>query len=205
MTNYTELKRLAEAAKLELADIANVVIEDGDLSHHELFQSLASPDVVLGLIKSLEHTTMAAEAEAKEVDERNAVIAGLRTQNQALMEALERMVESVTGVDQVSAVDEARAALTAAQQAQPPAPGEAAREYMTGYSDGREWAKPSQADAQDAARYRWLRSTTNWASNSSNERIDVRNCPELWDAAIDAAINAKERAAHGIKQGGQHD
>ena len=119
MTNYTELKRLAEAAKLELADIANVVIEDGDLSHHELFQSLASPDVVLGLIKSLEHTTMAAEAEAKEVDERNAVIAGLRTQNQALMEALERMVESVTGVDQVSAVNEARAALTAAKQAQP--------------------------------------------------------------------------------------
>ena len=182
MTNYQELKRLAEAAKLELADIANVVIEDGDLSHHELFQSLASPDVVLGLIKSLEHTTMAAEAEAKEVDERNAVIAGLRTQNQALMEALERMVESVTGVDQVSAVDEARAALTAAKQAQ-----------------------PSQADAQDAARYRWLRSTTNWASNSSNERIDVRNCPELWDAAIDAAINAKERATHCIKQGGQHD
>lgn len=52
--------------------------------------------------------------------------------------------------------------------------------------------QPSQAgDAQDAARYRWLRSTTNWASNSSNERIDVRNSPELWDAAIDAAINAK--------------
>ena len=66
-------------------------------------------------------------------------------------------------------------------------------------------AQPSQADAQDAARYRWLRSTTNWASNSSNERIDVRNSPELWDAAIDAAIKAKERAAHGIKQGGQHD
>ena len=88
MTNYQELKRLAEAAKLELADIANVVIEDGDLSHHELFQSLASPDVVLGLIKSLEHTTMAAEAEAKEVDERNAVIDKLRTQNQALVEAI---------------------------------------------------------------------------------------------------------------------
>ena len=88
MTNYAELKRLAEAAKLELADIANVVIEDGDLSHHELFQSLASPDVVLGLIKSLEHTTMAAEAEAKEVDERNAVIDKLRTQNQALVEAI---------------------------------------------------------------------------------------------------------------------
>ena len=88
MIDYTELKRLEEAAKLELADIANVVIEDGDLSHHELFQSLASPDVVLGIIKSLEHTTMAAEAEAKEVDERNAVIDRLCTQNQALREAL---------------------------------------------------------------------------------------------------------------------
>ena len=42
--------------------------------------------------------------------------------------------------------------------------------------------------AQDAARYRWLRSTTNWASNSSGERVDVRNSPELWDSAIDDAI-----------------
>ena len=39
--------------------------------------------------------------------------------NAMLVEALERMVESVTGVDQVSAVNEARAALTAAKQAQP--------------------------------------------------------------------------------------
>ena len=40
----------------------------------------------------------------------------------------------------------------------------------------------------DAACYRWLRDTTNWASNSSGERIDVRNSPELWDSAIDEAI-----------------
>ena len=52
--------------------------------------------------------------------------------------------------------------------------------------------QPSQAMRRDAARYRWLRSTTNWACDSSNERIDVRNSPELWDAAIDAAINVKE-------------
>ena len=39
--------------------------------------------------------------------------------NAMVMEALERMVESVTGVDQVSAVNEARAVLTAAKQAQP--------------------------------------------------------------------------------------
>jgi hypothetical protein len=40
---------------------------------------------------------------------------------------------------------------------------------------------------KDAERYRWLRSTTNWAS-SKGERVDVRNNPELWDSAIDACI-----------------
>ena len=241
MTNYQELKRLAEAAKLELADIANVVIEDGDLSHHELFQSLASPDVVLGLIKSLEHTTMAAEAEAKEVDERNAVIAGLRTQNQALMEALERMVESVTGVDQVSAVNEARAALTAAKQAQPE-PSDlrgidacpvaewvdlvkrgyvsrdecliAVKDIPLWIAKNSEQAQPSQADAQDAARYRWLaghcRSTSEhwggrWSIVVDGPAPKSHDSEDDFDAAIDAAINAKERAAHGIKQGGQHE
>ena len=109
MTNYQELKRLAEAAKLELADIANVVIEDGDLSHHELFQSLASPDVVLGLIKSLEHTTMAAEAEAKEVDERNAVIAGLRTQNQVLVKEM-RHIAGISNGQVKRVADQALAA-----------------------------------------------------------------------------------------------
>ena len=109
MTNYQELKRLAEAAKLELADIANVVIEDGDLSHHELFQSLASPDVVLGLIKSLEHTTMAAEAEAKEVDERNAVIDRLRTQNQALVKEM-RHIAGISNGQVKRVADQALAA-----------------------------------------------------------------------------------------------
>lgn len=45
---------------------------------------------------------------------------------------------------------------------------------------------------KDAARYRWLRRTTNWAS-SNGERVDVRNNPELWDAAIDDCI-AKQQA-----------
>ena len=36
-------------------------------------------------------------------------------------------------------------AATPQAAAQPPAPGEAAREYMTGYSDCKEWAQPSQA------------------------------------------------------------
>lgn len=48
--------------------------------------------------------------------------------------------------------------------------------------------KPCAEIEKDAARYRWLRNTTNWASNSSGERIDVRNSPELWDSAIDEAI-----------------
>jgi hypothetical protein len=49
-------------------------------------------------------------------------------------------------------------------------------------------APPGQEDAKDAARYRWLRSTTNWAS-SNGERVDVRNNPQLWDSAIDACIS----------------
>ena len=43
---------------------------------------------------------------------------------------------------------------------------------------------------EDAARYRWLRATTNYVT-SNGERIDVRNMPEKWDSAIDAAIAAQ--------------
>ena len=43
---------------------------------------------------------------------------------------------------------------------------------------------------RDAARYRWLRATTNYVT-SNGERIDVRNMPETWDVAIDAAIAAQ--------------
>ena len=43
---------------------------------------------------------------------------------------------------------------------------------------------------KDAARYRWLRATTNYVT-SNGERIDVRNMPEKWDAAIDAALAAQ--------------
>lgn len=46
---------------------------------------------------------------------------------------------------------------------------------------------PLSDDAKDAARYRWLRATTNYVT-SNGERIDVRNMPEKWDAAIDAAL-----------------
>ena len=43
---------------------------------------------------------------------------------------------------------------------------------------------------RDAARYRWLRATTNYVT-SNGERIDVRNMPETWDVAIDAALAAQ--------------
>ena len=63
-------------------------------------------------------------------------------------------------------------------------------EYMAAQMDRQiEGAIRNQEQLEaDAARYRWLRDTTNWASNSSGERIDVRNSPELWDSAIDEAI-----------------
>ena len=48
-----------------------------------------------------------------------------------------------------------------------------------------------EALLKDAERYRWLRRTTNWVS-SKGERIDVRNCPDLWDESIDAAIAKAE-------------
>ena len=46
-----------------------------------------------------------------------------------------------------------------------------------------------EAAQKDAARYRWLRSTTNFVT-SKGERIDVRESPDLWDESIDAAIVA---------------
>ena len=50
----------------------------------------------------------------------------------------------------------------------------------------------------DAERYRWLRRTTN-AVTSKGERIDVRNNPDLWDAAIDAALRQEQPAGEGEK------
>ena len=59
------------------------------------------------------------------------------------------------------------------------------------------WGTPQPAPVplsddvvRDAARYRWLRATTNYVT-SNGKRIDVRNMPEKWDAAIDAAIAAQ--------------
>ena len=72
-----------------------------------------------------------------------------------------------------------------------------ALEYFLEWLIRQGWSKapppapaPLSDDAKDAARYRWLRATTNYVT-SNGERIDVRNMPEKWDAAIDAAIAAQ--------------
>lgn len=57
-------------------------------------------------------------------------------------------------------------------------------------------AQAADSVLEDAARYRWLRATTNYVT-SNGERIDVRNTPEKWDAAIDAARAAQEGNSHG--------
>lgn len=42
--------------------------------------------------------------------------------------------------------------------------------------------------AQDVARYRWLRETTNTFTNNAGERINVKLHPEEWNAFIDKAM-----------------
>ena len=63
--------------------------------------------------------------------------------------------------------------------AQPPAPGEAAREYMTGYSDGREWAGAIRALTQPPA-------------------PDCRTCEYMWiDVDLEKATSKESCARFG--------
>ena len=78
--------------------------------------------------------------------------------------------------------------------AQPSAPSDTTITYMTGYSDGKEWAQPSQAVELDYEKK--LDIVSNWFSD---EGMQSRAMQMLGD--IEQAI----AAAHGIKQGGQHD
>ena len=54
-----------------------------------------------------------------------------------------------------------RAKVAEAKLAQPPAPSDTAITYMTGYSDGREWAKPSQALVVEPV-YQYQLANGNW-------------------------------------------
>ena len=85
-----------------------------------------------------------------------------------------------------------------------PAPGEAAREYMTGYSDCKEWAgATSQAQPSQALELSDEEIDNLWVKEFVGQPFYTRRI--AYARAVIAAINAKERAAHGIKQGGQHD
>ena len=79
---------------------------------------------------------------------------------------------------------------------QPPAPSEAAREYMTGYSDGREWAKPSQAGELSDDEIDALLPTI------TLKGLDPKQ--QVWLTKKDAIAFASAIIA-AIKQGGQHD
>ena len=73
--------------------------------------------------------------------------------------------------------------------AQPPAPGEAAREYMTGYSDAKEWAKPSQAVELDYERK--LDIVSNWFSDEGMQSRAMQMLGDI-EQAIAAAPQPKE-------------
>ena len=62
-------------------------------------------------------------------------------------------------------------------------------ERLRGYLDAEQTGEIERL-RDDAARYQWLRKTTNWVS-SKGRRIDVRNCLEVWDESIDAAIKTE--------------
>ena len=96
-----------------------------------------------------------------------------------LLEALQSMVDCVSGVDQVSAINDARAAIAAAKQAQ----SEPSDDPLQGAVD---WFL--QADGECFC----------VATVQRTLRIGYNRAQRLCDIA-------KERAAHGIKQGGQHD
>ena len=81
-------------------------------------------------------------------------------------------------------------------QAQPPAPSDTAREYMTGYSDAKEWAKPSQAVELSDDEIDALLPTI------TLKGLDPKQ--QVWLTKKDAIAFASAISA-AIKQGGQHD
>ena len=168
--------------------------------------------MLLARNKWLEHTLEVAGASPVEPSLARAVEPVVRYEPERYAEDRVRMALDSDG-DWVRYSDYLIAFATPQAAAQPPAPGEAAREYMTGYSDGREWAgatsqaQPSQAlelseaienliDATEGLMTWQVKNVKVWnngAYDTAHMRVEQ----------LRAAINAKERAAHGIKQGGQ--
>ena len=75
-----------------------------------------------------------------------------------------------------------------------PAPSEAAREYMTGYSDGREWAQPSQALELSDDEIGEIASDLTLCEDYRPESCQADYLdPVKFARAIIAVINAKEK------------
>ena len=62
---------------------------------------------------------------------------------------------------ELAAIDDAERYAVPPSQAQPPAPGDTAITYMTGYSDGKEWAQTSQAVVVEPV-YQYQLANGNW-------------------------------------------
>lgn len=94
-------------------------------------------------------------------------------------------------------------------QAQPPAPGEAAITYMTGYSDGREWAgatnqaQPERAPLTDAEIEQAVKTHGVCWAGYREDKHGFYTIPILMPYHYQFARAIE--AAHGIKQGDQHE
>ena len=116
MTNYTELKRLAERASLAtpwyyLGDLLTETIDDsGDAA----YIAAASPDVVLSMIDALDVQAGSIEAVQAANQRLAAERDKLRTQNQALLLSLKAFVNHGTCFDGTD-MAQARAAIKLAE------------------------------------------------------------------------------------------
>ena len=136
MTNHTDL-----IARLSNGWVTRPKRWSGDTHHDFPYGSLDDEATDL-LMKEAADALETAQAENAQwrvdfkemVIERNAALARLAITEEAnsMLLARNKWLEHTLEVAGASPVEPS--------QAQPPAPSDAAREYMTGYSDGREWA-----------------------------------------------------------------
>lgn len=94
MTDYTELKRLAEDCKEREIDFDDVSPHQGSTSCDKLvrhYLAAASPDVVLSMIDHVQETDAANLEWMQRSVEQSKEIDRLRTQNQALLDAKQEM------------------------------------------------------------------------------------------------------------------
>ena len=118
MTNYIEIKRLAEAAKVTGGELADMPDDDfaKTIRMKKDYVTAASPDVTLQMIAALDVQAGSIEAVQAANQRLAAERDKLRTQNQALVEALEAVLsESHDGPLHDDYRKKARAALAQAE------------------------------------------------------------------------------------------